>query len=89
MGVAQNRALNVGVEQRLSWRHFRNHPHPQPLPARGRGETRRLLFRGGLREDAGEAVRAARFTHPSVGMTNSAPARMPVGQRVVTVFSRV
>ena len=24
-----------------------------------------------------------------VGITNSAPARMPVGQRAVTVFSRV
>jgi hypothetical protein len=28
-------------------------------------------------------------THPMVGMTNSASARMPVGQRVVMVFSRV
>jgi hypothetical protein len=27
--------------------------------------------------------------HPIVGMTNSASARMPVGQRVVMVFSRV
>lgn len=28
-------------------------------------------------------------TYFIVGMTNSAPARMPVGQREVTVFSRV
>ena len=34
-------------------------------------------------------ARVALVVHPIVGMTNSASARMPVGQRVVMVFSRV
>ena len=33
--------------------------------------------------------RASRCDHDMVGITNSAPARMPVGQRLVIVFNRV
>ena len=51
---------------------------------------------------ATESIQGCKGLHPSslndegpfslydiVGITNSAPARMPVGQRLVTVFSRV
>ena len=36
-----------------------------------------------------DAQRASRCDQDMVGITNSAPARMPVGQRLVIVFNRV
>jgi hypothetical protein len=36
-----------------------------------------------------DAQRAGRCDQDMVGITNSAPARMPVGQRLVIVFNRV
>ena len=60
-----------------------------PGTLRGQGDRGGRSARGGRCPRGGRVGTATRRCHPMVGMTNSASARMPVGQRVVMVFSRV
>jgi hypothetical protein len=48
-----------------------------------------LLLRSAKRARCLDAQRASRCDQDMVGITNSAPARIPVGQRLVIVFNRV
>ena len=57
-------------------------PLPQWGRGKGEGDSESACSNIALNADL-------RPAHRIVGITNSAPARMPVGQRAVTVFSRV